>query len=363
MKKLLVVVGTRPNFMKVTRFRNVARAQGGFTVELVHTGQHTDDRMSTVFFEQFGLVPDHFLTLPDGTPAARMGHIIVALEEVMRASRPTAVVVVGDVDSTLAAAIAANKLGLPIVHLESGLRSRDMGMPEEVNRILTDRIADHCLVTEPSGRENLIAEGVAPERIHMVGNTMIDTLVAFEPRIQASTVLDDLGIPDGGHVLMTIHRPNNVDEPAPLERLVDIIALLVADHRVVFPVHPRTTRNLERFGLMERVRALRGVVLAEPQDYFAFQKLIATSAFVITDSGGIQEETTYRGVPCLTLRPSTERPITVTEGTNTLITFDLDALEMAVSSIRAGSYKKGRIPDLWDGHATERVFQALDNAL
>ncbi|MBK8226906.1 MAG: UDP-N-acetylglucosamine 2-epimerase [Flavobacteriales bacterium] len=185
MKQLMVVVGTRPNFMKVTRLKEVARQQG-LTVQLVHTGQHADDRMSTVFFDQFGLRPDRMLSVPDGSPAARMGHLILALEPVMRESRPDAVMVVGDVDSTLAAAIAANKLNLPLVHLESGLRSRDLGMPEEVNRILTDRMAGLLLTTEPSGAENLVAEGIAPERICMVGNTMIDTLVAYDEGIQRS---------------------------------------------------------------------------------------------------------------------------------------------------------------------------------
>lgn len=362
MKRILVVVGTRPNFMKVTRFKEVASARGDMQVELVHTGQHTDDRMSTVFFEQFGLVPDHFLTIPNGSPAARLGHIMVALEPVVRASSPTALVVVGDVDSTLAAALVANKLGIPIVHLESGLRSGDLGMPEEVNRILTDRIAQHCLTTEPSGREHLLREGTPEERIYFVGNTMIDTLVAFADRIEASDVLQSLGL-DGGHVLITIHRPGNVDRMEDLQRVVDLIALVAEHYAVVFPIHPRTLQSLDRFQLSDRLRALRTVTLCPPQDYFAFQKLVATSAFVITDSGGIQEETTFRGIPCLTLRPSTERPITVTEGTNELITFDLKALAVGMERIRSGTYKRGKVPDRWDGHATERVFEVLNRVL
>lgn len=363
MKRLLTIVGTRPNFMKVTRLKRVAEQHGGLTVELVHTGQHTDDRMSTVFFDQFGLRPDRMLSIPDGSPAARMGELILALEPVMRETKPDAVMVVGDVDSTLAGAIAANKLGLPIVHLESGLRSGDMGMPEEVNRILADRITAHAMVTEASGRENLLKEGTDPHRIHMVGNTMIDTLVAYDEQIGGSTVLERLGLDGAGHVLMTIHRPNNVDDANALSRVLDLIASVARHARVVLPVHPRTMRNLDRFGLKERLTAINGLTICEPLGYFDFQRLVATSSVVITDSGGVQEETTFRGIPCLTLRPSTERPVTVTEGTNTLITFDAAQLDALLENIRSGSYKRGRVPDSWDGCATERVVDVLHRVL
>lgn len=359
----MVVVGTRPNFIKVTRFKEVAARHGGFDVSLVHTGQHFDDRMSTVFFDQFGLVPDHWLGIAPGSPNNQMAHIMLALEPLIAAERPDVMVVVGDVNSTLAAALTANKLGVRLAHLESGLRSRDMGMPEEINRILTDRITKDFLVTEQSGMDNLLAEGVAPADMHFTGNTMIDTLVAFEDRIQAASVLADMGLGAGGHVLMTVHRPATVDDAAELAKLVDLIAYVAKDRPVVFPVHPRTTANLKKFGLHDRLQAVKGVHLGEPMDYFAFQKLIATCAFVITDSGGIQEETTYRRIPCLTLRPNTERPVTVTEGTNELITFDPEALQEAIARIHSGRFKQGRIPHLWDGHATERVFEALDRVL
>jgi UDP-N-acetylglucosamine 2-epimerase (non-hydrolysing) len=360
MRKLMVVVGTRPNFIKVTRFKQVAAEHGGWDVQLVHTGQHFDDRMSTVFFEQFGLVPDHWLGIAPGSPNAQMAHIMLALEPVVKAQAPELLLVVGDVNSTLAAAITGNKMGVRLAHLESGLRSRDMGMPEEINRILTDRITRDFFVTEQSGTDNLLAEGVPASDIHFVGNTMIDTLVAFEDRIQASTVLDDMGLGAGGHVLMTIHRPATVDHAGELAKLVDLIGQVSADHAVVFPVHPRTMGNLERFGLLERLKAMKGVHLGGPMDYFAFQKLVATCAFVITDSGGIQEETTYRRVPCLTLRPNTERPVTITEGSNELIGGDPGELAAAIARIREGRFKGGRIPPLWDGRATERVFGVLD---
>ena len=363
MKKVLLVVGTRPNFIKVTRFKEVADAHGGIGVELVHTGQHFDARMADVFFEQFGLMPDHWLNVPAGSPTSQMAGIMLGLEKVVLDRAPGIVMVVGDVNSTLAAALTANKMGIRIGHLESGLRSRDRGMPEEINRILTDQITDHYFITEQSGMDHLLAEGRPRDSMHFVGNTMIDTLVKFEDRVQANTVLQDLGLGQGGHVLMTIHRPATVDDAGELRKLVDLIAMVAMDHPVVFPVHPRTTNNLKRFGLFERLSAIKGLILGEPMDYFAFQKLVATCAFVITDSGGIQEETTFRRIPCLTLRPNTERPVTVTLGSNELISFDLEALKEAIGRIHAGTFKRGEVPPLWDGHATERVVAALDSIL
>ena len=363
MRKVLIVVGTRPNFIKVTRFKEVATAYPDLDVQLVHTGQHFDAKMADVFFEQFGLSPDHWLEVEPGTPNTQMAPIMLGLERVVNEERPDLMLVVGDVNSTLAGAITANKLGIPLGHLESGLRSRDRGMPEEINRILTDQLTDHYFITEQSGMDHLLAEGRTQEAMHFTGNTMIDTLVKFEGRIQAAKVLEELGLPGGTHVLMTIHRPATVDDPQELAKLVDLIALVAKDHPVVFPVHPRTTNNLKRFGLQDRLSGIKGLILGGPMDYFAFQKLIATCAFVITDSGGIQEETTYRRVPCLTLRPNTERPCTVALGTNELITFDLPALQEAIGRIHAGTYKKGEVPPLWDGHATERVVETLAKVL
>jgi UDP-N-acetylglucosamine 2-epimerase (non-hydrolysing) len=240
MKKVLLVVGTRPNFIKVTRFKEVAAAHGGIEVELVHTGQHFDARMAEVFFEQFGLMPDHWLNVPAGSPTSQMAGIMLGLEKVVLDRDPGIVMVVGDVNSTLAGALTANKMGIRIGHLESGLRSRDRGMPEEINRILTDQITDHYFITEQSGMDHLLAEGRPRDAMHFVGNTMIDTLVKFEDRVQADTVLQDLGLGQGGHVLMTIHRPATVDDAGELRKLVDLIAMVAMDHPVVFPVHPRT---------------------------------------------------------------------------------------------------------------------------
>lgn len=361
MKRLLVVVGTRPNFVKVARFKPVAKEHGDFHVELVHTGQHAEERMSEVFFEQFGLRPDHRLMIPDGTPAARMGSMISALEPVARAGHPNAIVVVGDVDSTLAGALVANKLGITLAHVEAGLRNGDLSMPEEVNRILTDRIANYCFTTEPSGRENLLKEGVAADRIHHVGNTMIDTLVTCEERIASSDVARFTGEERAGLVLVTIHRPANVDTREGLVRVIELLAHLAREHRVVFPVHPRTMNNLKRVGLDAALGGMEGLTITPPLSYFEFQNILTKSAFVVTDSGGVQEETTWLGIPCLTLRPSTERPITITEGTNELVAFETAA--EVVARIDKGSFKKGRVPDLWDGRATERIFDVLKSVL
>ncbi|MBL7983435.1 MAG: UDP-N-acetylglucosamine 2-epimerase (non-hydrolyzing) [Flavobacteriales bacterium] len=367
-KKLLIVVGTRPNFIKVTRFKKVAAERGTVDVRIVHTGQHFSANMADVFFEQFGLVPDIFLNIGAGSPNTQMAAIMRDLEPVFAAEKPDLVMVVGDVNSTLAAAITANKMGIRIGHLESGLRSFDRTMPEEHNRVLTDRITDHFFITEQSGLDNLLREGEPKEKLHFVGNTMIDTLVAFEPNVQASDVLHRYGLGAGGHVLMTIHRPATVDVPERLSELLDLIAEIChpstgSGRQIVFPIHPRTVKNIEAFGLKAKCDAIKGLVLTEPLDYFAFQKLIATCAFILTDSGGIQEESTFRQVPCLTLRPNTERPSTVTIGSNELVPLDMAAVRAAIARIEHGTFKKGEVPPLWDGYATERILEVLERVL
>ena len=364
MKKVLIVVGTRPNFIKVTRFKKVAAERGTIDVRIVHTGQHFSANMADVFFEQFGLTPDLFLNIGAGSPTAQMAAIMTGLEQVIADERPDMVMVVGDVNSTLAAALVANKMGVRIGHLESGLRSFDRSMPEEHNRILADQLTDHFFITEQSGLDNLRKEGRPEEALHFVGNTMIDTLVAFEVQVQASPVLNELGLGEGSHVLMTIHRPATVDVPDRLNELLDLIADVCASGRkVVFPIHPRTVKNIAAFGLKAKADAIKGLVLTEPLDYFAFQKLIATCAFILTDSGGIQEESTYRRVPCLTLRPNTERPSTVTIGSNELVPLDMRAVREAIARIENGSFRKGEVPPLWDGHATERIIEVLERVL
>ena len=359
MKNILIVVGTRPNFIKVTRFKEVAASRGDVSVEIVHTGQHYDSKMSDVFFDQFGLVPDHFLAIEPSSPSVQMGRIMEALTEVVEKVSPDLMMVVGDVNSTLAGAIVANKMGVRLAHLESGLRSNDRSMPEEINRVLTDEITDMFFVTEQSGLDNLKAEGRSNGSVHFVGNTMIDTLVGFEDNIQQSTVLSDMGLTRGDYVLMTIHRPATVDDADNLKELLGILRKIGDKINMVFPIHPRTVKNAERFGLKVDLDSIPNLHLTGPLDYFSFQNLIANCKFILTDSGGIQEESTYRQIPCLTLRPNTERPSTITIGTNQLLPLDAVKVLEKVDEILNGNPKVGSVPPLWDGHATERVLDVI----
>ena len=361
--KLLIVVGARPNFIKIARFRQVAADRGRLAVRIVHTGQHFSPGMADVFFDQFGMHPDRSLGVGEGSPIAQISEIMRGMEAVIADERPALVLVVGDVNSAVAAAIAANKMGVPLGHLESGLRSFDRGMPEEHNRVVIDHLADIHFITERSGVDNLRAEGVRQESLHLVGNTMIDTWVAFGPQVQASTVLEDMGLGRGGHALMTLHRPATVDIPARLSDMLDLAEDICRQRRVVFPVHPRTAARLAACGLKPRAESIPGLLCTSPLDYFAFQKLLATAAYILTDSGGVQEESTFRRVPCLTLRPNTERPVTVAIGTNELVPTGMSAVRAAIARIEAGTFKKGEVPELWDGHATERVYDAIEGTI
>lgn len=359
-KKLLVVIGTRPNFIKVTRFKEIAATYPQLELKIVHTGQHFDTNMADVFFEQFRLTPDYFLNIGAGSASRQIGEIMVKLEELMTNTfTPNLLLVVGDVNSTLAAAIAGSKLKIPVAHIESGLRSFDKTMPEEFNRIVTDQVADLHFITEPSGKENLQHENIPAGKMHMVGNTMIDTLVAFEKEIESSGILEKLKLAPQQFVLTTIHRPATVDHEEGLRKLIHLFSIVTQKNKAVFPIHPRTVNNLKKFGLHDELLKNKNLVITEPLDYFAFQKLIKYCRYIITDSGGIQEESTFLRVPCLTLRDNTERPVTCTIGTNTLVPFDIATIENYIAQIENGSYKKGAIPGLWDGHATERIFKVL----
>ncbi|MGB1247858.1 MAG: non-hydrolyzing UDP-N-acetylglucosamine 2-epimerase [Chitinophagales bacterium] len=364
MKKVMVVVGTRPNFIKITQFEKEFEAHpSGFKYTLVHTGQHYDDNMSKIFFEQFQLKkPDYFLEIQGLTPSAQIGKIIYSLDEIVKEVQPDIIMVPGDVNSTLAVAIVANKNGIKLGHIESGLRSCDREMPEEINRILTDEITDHFFITEPSGLENLKKEGKNPQKLHYVGNTMIDTIVGFDEDIQNSPVLEKLNIQED-FALMTMHRPRNVDTVDQLKKLVAIVDYLTEKIKVVLPLHPRTKNRLESNGMLAALQNNSNLVLTGALDYLSFQKLISTSKFVITDSGGIQEETTFRQVPCLTLRNNTERPVTLTEGSNVLVKYEVEDVVKYVNEIFAGTYKKGKIPQYWDGRATERIVEVLDKII
>jgi UDP-N-acetylglucosamine 2-epimerase (non-hydrolysing) len=356
--RILIVVGTRPNFIKITQFKKVNQQMGNpFDIKIVHTGQHYDDKMAAIFFQQFELEPDYFLNIPQASANSQMAEIMLRLENVIIDYKPALVMAVGDVNSTFAAAFTAHKLGIQVAHIESGLRSYDRGMPEEINRLLTDEISDYYFITEQSGLDNLIKEGRSKDKLHFVGNTMIDTLVAFNHKIEESKILDEYHLISQKFVLMTMHRPATVDFEEGLTKLLDIIEYVKKNYKLVFPIHPRTLGKLQQFGLLERVKANDKIILTEPLDYFAFQKLTAHCRFVITDSGGIQEETTFRRVPCLTLRPNTERPSTVTIGTNELVPFDIETVQNKINSIIEGTYKKGDIPPMWDGKSTERILQ------
>ena len=354
-KHIAILVGTRPNFIKITQFKKEAISKG-IKISLIHTGQHYDYKMAGSFFDQLDIAPDHFLEVPPGSPAMQMGNIMLRLTELLEELNPDILIVPGDVNSTLAGAITANKMGIKLAHLESGLRSNDERMPEEINRILTDRITDLFFVTEPSGLENLKKEGVPESQIHYVGNTMIDTLVAFDESIKQSDVLTQLKVEKGSYVLVTIHRPSNVDQPEELKFVCNLLEQITTKNEVVFPIHPRTIKRLKDMNLFETLNANPKLHLTEPQDYFSFQNLILHSKLVLTDSGGIQEETTFRKVPCLTLRENTERPITITEGTNKLVKFDIEEI---IQHIEESSNTQGTVPKFWDGNATKRILEIL----
>ena len=359
-KNILIVIGTRPNFIKVTQFKKLASKFPKLDIKIVHTGQHYDNKMADVFFEQFKLTPDYFLNIAQGSPNSQLADIMLKLEQLINTKYiPDLLVVVGDVNSTLAAAITANKMGIKLAHIESGLRSFDNTMPEEHNRIITDKLANLFFVTEQSGLNHLKEEGVSDESIFFSGNTMIDTIVAFKKEIGDSQILNKLEITDSNFILMTMHRPATVDSKVELKKLADLIQYVSKKYKIVFPIHPRTLKKLEEFELKDSFTNNINLILTEPLDYFAFQKLIQHSRFILTDSGGIQEESTFVGIPCLTLRPNTERPVTVSEGTNTLIPFELNMIKEYIIQIEDGRYKKGTIPKFWDGKSTERILEFI----
>jgi len=361
MKKLLITVGTRPNFIKITQFKRVAgkKYPGTFDIKVLHTGQHYDNNMANVFFEQFELFPDYFLNIRPASPNTQMAEVMLGLEKVMNNFDPDLLIVVGDVNSTFAAALTANKMNIKIAHIESGLRSFDRGMPEEINRILTDELADYLFITEKSGIDNLLREGKRESQLSFVGNTMIDTMIAFSDKIDASCVMENMALDKGKYVLMTMHRPATVDHIKGLKKLTDLINHISNQYKIVFPIHPRTVNKLKQYSLYEEFQNIKGLILTDPMDYFSFQKLIANCRLILTDSGGIQEESTFRQVPCLTLRPNTERPSTIELGTNILVPFSNTEIKRHIINIDKGVFKNGNIPPKWDGKSTERILKIL----
>ncbi len=358
--KIVHVVGARPNFMKVAPLMAAIERAGIAEQILVHTGQHYDASMSDVFFEELGLRRPHvFLGVGGGTPTEQTAQAMIGFEKVLREHRPDLVVVVGDVNSTIAAALTATQQHVRVAHVEAGLRSNDMSMPEEINRVLTDRISDLLLTPSEDANENLRREGLPEERIHLVGNIMIDTLLSCLPRAKVSGTVAKLGLTPGKYAVATIHRAGNVDDRATLERLVEALDRVQQRLPIVFPIHPRTKKQLEAFGLMERMERMPHVKRVGPQGYLEMVDLTAHAAVVLTDSGGLQEESTALGVPCLTLREETERPITVSEGTNTIVGTEPARIVAELEKVLAGKGKRGRCPALWDGRTSERIVELI----
>ena len=375
-----LVAGARPNFMKIAPIVRALQARAAspdaLRYKIVHTGQHYDRDMNEVFFEELGIpAPDVSMAAGGGSHARQTARIMIAFEELCLAARPDAVLVVGDVDSTLACSIVAKKMGIPVAHVEAGLRSGDMRMPEEINRLVTDSIADWFFVTEPSALEHLRREGKPDSAIHHVGHVMVDNLLYQADKLaRAGAAVLDAGIDAASgtaawkagrqaagerYGVVTLHRPGNVDVQATFLRIADALKAVAAELPLIFPVHPRTRANIEKFG----IDLGPGVTLAGPQPYMAFLDLWKDAALVLTDSGGLQEETTALGVPCVTLRDNTERPVTVDEGSNVLAGTDPAAILAHVHAILRGEGKRGRRPQLWDGHAAERIVAVLAKEL
>lgn len=349
-----LIAAARPNFMKVAPLYHELAATDWCRPVLVHTGQHYDANMSDTFFEDLRLPkPDFHLGVGSGTHAEQTAGVMVAYEKILMDTPPDWIVVVGDVNSTIACTLAAKKLCLSVAHLEAGLRSRDWTMPEEINRIVTDSIADVLWTPSVDGDENLANEGVAPERVSFVGNIMIDSYELMRDQIEKAGTRDEMGLTAGGYGVVTLHRPSNVDHPETLALLIDTLVTVANDLPLVFAMHPRTRKNIETQGYLDRLESAANIQVTEPMSYIKFLSLVREAKMVLTDSGGIQEETTYLGIPCLTLRDSTERPITVTEGSNRLVT--PQNLSDMIGKVVAGDWPTGRKPELWDGRTASRI--------
>lgn len=358
--KIIHVVGARPNFMKVGPVINALQHRHDIQQILLHTGQHYDANMSQVFFEQLGLPePDVNLGIGSGSHAAQTAQTMVAFEEQVLQSKPDWVLVYGDVNSTVAATLVCAKLGIPVAHVEAGLRSFDRTMPEEINRLVTDQLADLLFTPSKDGNENLLGEGVSPDRIHLVGNVMIDTLIRLRPEAEAKWPALQQRFDLSNYGLVTLHRPSNVDEPDTLASILTTLDTIGETLPLLFPIHPRTRNRLADWGLSDKVHHIH---FCEPLGYLEFLALQSHARVVLTDSGGVQEETTYLQVPCLTLRENTERPVTVEVGTNTLVGHDMEHLQKEVGRILSGMFKQGAIPALWDGRSGQRIAERLTAA-
>jgi UDP-N-acetylglucosamine 2-epimerase (non-hydrolysing) len=357
--KIHLIAAARPNFMKIAPLYHELKKYDGFDVKIIHTGQHYDKNMSNEIFLDLELPePDINLGVSGGSHAFQVGTTMIAYEIILKEESPDLVIVVGDVNASLACAITAKKLHIKVAHLEAGLRSFDMNMPEEINRVVTDSIVDYFWTPSIDANENLVRNGTKSSAISLVGNIMLDSLEMMRVKIEKENILHELNLQEKKYVVVTFHRPSNVDHKVNLKRVVENIISLSVDIKIVFPVHPRTKQKLKEYCLYDLLKTAENVIVTKPLRYKQFMKLVFSCSFIITDSGGIQEEATYLQIPCLTLRDNTERPITVTMGTNTLVNFH--NLKENINCIMSGNYKNGTIPLLWDGRVAHRIVKCID---
>jgi UDP-N-acetylglucosamine 2-epimerase (non-hydrolysing) len=364
MRLIHLIVGARPNFMKMAPlYRELSLSSNRYEPQIIHTGQHYDEQMSKLFFNDLAMPePSAYLNVGSGTQGKQTARIIERYEDLILAGdKPDLVIVAGDVNSTIACALVAKKLYIPVAHLEAGLRSYDDRMPEEINRVLTDRISDLLLTPSLDANKNLEKEGIDPEKIYFVGNIMIDSLVAHKDKAENSNIFYQLNMsPNEKYALVTLHRPSNVDEYEGLKMLLTSLEKIGRKIKIIFPMHPRTRKNIYELGLSSILNTSSDILFTEPLGYLDFLKLEMNAKFILTDSGGIQEESTYFGVPCLTLRENTERPITITEGTNHLVDLNVESIVNSVRKIIEGNVKQGKIPKYWDGKTAKRIVKVLD---
>jgi len=361
--KVVSVVGARPNFMKVAPLHRVFSKMQNVHHLIVHTGQHYDKNMSKVFFDDLELPePDVYLGVGSGTHAEQTARIMMEFEKVLLNEKPDLVIVVGDVNSTVACSLTASKLRVPVAHVEAGLRSFDRTMPEEINRVVTDALSDYLFATEEAGVTNLKNEGVGEEKIFLVGDVMIDSLMLYQEKAKRSEIKKSFDISACEYTLVTLHRASNVDNRESLLVILDIFRAIEKHGKIIFPIHPRTRKRLEEFDLLSQYSMVKNLVLTNPIGYLDFLSIMTDAKLVLTDSGGIQAETTFLNVPCVTLRENTEQPCTVESGTNVLAGLAVEKVVDLVSDCYAGTWKKGKLPEFWDGKAAERIVKALVNS-
>ncbi len=359
--KIANIVGARPNFMKIAPIHKRMQNSSAFAPILIHTGQHYDEKMSRTFFVELGMpTPDIYLGVGSGSHAEQTAAVLVHMEKILLEQKPDLLIVVGDVNSTIAAAMAAAKLHIPVAHVEAGLRSFDRDMPEEINRILTDAISDHLFVTEQAGLDNLKREGVPDEKVHFVGNCMIDSLVEHLDKASQLGTLQEFALTPKEYAVMTLHRPSNVDDKTVLTNIFSALYQIQRDMPIIFPMHPRTRKMLSTFGLDKEIAKMSNLVITGPLGYLPFLRLMSQARLMITDSGGIQEETTYLRVPCLTLRRNTERPVTVDLGTNQLVGMEPEDILAGYNKAMNSSFENASIPPLWDGAASQRIVDIIN---